>query len=99
MTPPNQNALLSGGVTIGVQDVCPGRYVDHIYMVDDAVSFYVMLDALNHDGHADLARVLATTPDLCSLVVAPNMKPGAVGQLEYVINGALQGFLCVEPGL
>ncbi|QIW98321.1 hypothetical protein AMS68_003839 [Peltaster fructicola] len=92
VTPPNQNALLTGGTTIGVQDVCPGRFVEHIYLVDDAVAYFTVLDALNHNGTADVARVLATTPTVCEMLAAPAMEPGAVEQLRYVSDGVVEGF-------
>lgn len=44
-----------------IQDLCPGRrFVDgynHIYMAADAVAYELALDALDHPGPADPARV------------------------------------------
>jgi triacylglycerol lipase len=54
---PYETADLEGGANITVQDVCPGRAVEHIEMVFDAAAYAVVLDALTHPGAADLSRV------------------------------------------
>jgi triacylglycerol lipase len=54
---PFQTADLRGGSNVAVQDVCPGRSVEHIAMVFDAAVFAVVMDALTHPGAADPSRV------------------------------------------
>jgi triacylglycerol lipase len=54
---PFETANLDGGSNITVQDVCPGRAVEHIEMVFDAATYAVVLDALTHPGPAELSRV------------------------------------------
>jgi hypothetical protein len=50
-----------GRRSVLIQDLCPGRRVvegyDHIYMAGDAVAFALAVDALDHAGPADPARV------------------------------------------
>jgi len=51
-------ATIDGAVNIAVQDLCPGRAVEHAGLVFDAVALAVVLDALTHpDAAADPARV------------------------------------------
>lgn len=54
---PYQTADLRGGSNIAVQDICPGRSVEHIQMVFDAAVFAIVMDALTHPGPADLSRI------------------------------------------
>jgi hypothetical protein len=54
---PFQTAELKGGANIPVQDVCPGRAVEHIQMVFDAAVFAIVMDALTHPGPAVTGRV------------------------------------------
>jgi triacylglycerol lipase len=54
---PYSTAELQGGSNVKVQDLCPGRAVEHFQMVSDAVAYTVVLDALTHSGPADVSRV------------------------------------------
>lgn len=54
---PVATAAIEGASNVAVQDICPGRPVDHIQSVWDAVYWAVVLDALVHDGPADPSRV------------------------------------------
>lgn len=47
---------LQGGSNISLQDLCPGRPVDHVAIVGDAVTFSLVLDALTATGPADPER-------------------------------------------
>ncbi|QIX00790.1 hypothetical protein AMS68_006307 [Peltaster fructicola] len=93
VTPPQQNAQLPGGTTIGVQELCPGRVIDHIYIIADAVAYAIVTDALNNGGTGDKARILKNNPSLCSQQTAPGMNPSAFNATALVVNGALSGFL------
>jgi triacylglycerol esterase/lipase EstA (alpha/beta hydrolase family) len=57
VTPPRTKASLRGASNVGIQQLCPGRYVDHNSAVFDAVSFAVAIDALDHDGPAQPSRI------------------------------------------
>ena len=43
--------------SVAVQDLCPGRQVDHNGLVYDAASNAIALDALDHQGPAELTRI------------------------------------------
>lgn len=47
---PYQTARLEGASNIAIQDICPGRVVEHSAMVFDAVAFAAVMDALTHPG-------------------------------------------------
>lgn len=46
-----------GATNIQVQDVCPGRVVGHMGLLQDAAAYALVNDALTHPGTADLSRV------------------------------------------
>ena len=57
---PQQAILDTSGAqarNIAIQEVCPGRQVDHNGIVFDAASYAIVTDALDHRGPADPARV------------------------------------------
>lgn len=68
--PQPQASTLRGRPPILVQDVCPGRPVEHATLIYDAATFALVLDALGHAGPADPARF---DPAVC----AQTMMPGA----------------------
>ncbi|HEX8630459.1 MAG TPA: hypothetical protein VF755_20045 [Catenuloplanes sp.] len=47
----------AGVTTVVVQQICPGRLVEHAGLLGDAVAFAVTLDALRHPGPADPGRI------------------------------------------
>jgi pimeloyl-ACP methyl ester carboxylesterase len=51
------SASLKGGTNIAVQDICPGRSVEHFGALYDAVYYAVTIDALTHPGPADASRI------------------------------------------
>lgn len=51
---------LDGATNILLQEVCPGRPVDHVNIVADGVTWLLVLDALSEPGTADPARLPAT---------------------------------------
>lgn len=57
VTPQPRAGLLSGARQIAVQDLCPGRYAEHGSMSSDAVALALAMDAIDHPGPADPARV------------------------------------------
>lgn len=69
---------------IKIQDVCPGRFVDHIsIIIDKAVAAWV-IDALSHDGPANPAR--AGGAAVCGNPLTPwNLSLQTVGQLVSVM--------------
>jgi hypothetical protein len=71
-----------------LQDVCPGRFVDHLTIgLSDALAFALVLDALENPGPADVQR--AGGSSLCGLlpivpgqVVAPEAVAGIIQALQ-----------------
>ena len=54
---PSSTVPLEGASNVAVQSICPGRAVHHGGLLDDAVAGALVLDALEHPGAADPARV------------------------------------------
>jgi triacylglycerol esterase/lipase EstA (alpha/beta hydrolase family) len=79
---PFSTADLNGGTNIPVQDVCPGRVVEHIEMVFDASVYGVVLDALSHPGPADKSRVDRA---LCLQRTMPGVSPADLiaGEVDF----------------
>jgi triacylglycerol esterase/lipase EstA (alpha/beta hydrolase family) len=67
-----QGARLAGSrahvTNVAVQDLCPGRQVDHNGLVYDAVSNAIVLDALAHPGPAKPSRI---DPGVCAQDTMP----------------------------
>jgi triacylglycerol esterase/lipase EstA (alpha/beta hydrolase family) len=63
---------VGAGTTVAVQDLCPGRPVDHIGMVGDAVVFALVQDALTSgDGIAHPERIPS---GVCAQTTAPGVN-------------------------
>jgi triacylglycerol esterase/lipase EstA (alpha/beta hydrolase family) len=79
---PYSTADLDGGTNIPVQDVCPGRVVEHIEMVFDASVYGLVLDALKHPGPADPGRFDAA---LCLQRTMPGVSPADLiaGEVDF----------------
>ncbi|MGH9038542.1 MAG: esterase/lipase family protein [Acidimicrobiia bacterium] len=55
--PWTESARLEGASNIAVQDICPGRPVEHFQALFDAAYYGVIIDALSHPGPADVGRI------------------------------------------
>ena len=75
-------STLEGRPPTLVQDLCPGRTVDHASLLYDAATFALVMDALTHPGPVDAGRV---DPAVC----AQSTLPGAD---QAGIAAALPGF-------
>ncbi|SFF26867.1 Alpha/beta hydrolase family protein [Fontimonas thermophila] len=90
-----------------LQDVCPGRFVDHVTIgLTDRLAFELALDALQHEGPADVARAGGET--LCGLapivpdqIVSPQAVQGLLAALRASAQGGLPDphFAAAEPPL
>jgi triacylglycerol lipase len=56
---PVESSVLEGARNISIQDVCPGRPVEHLLMAGDAVTWELTVDALANRGPANPARISA----------------------------------------
>ena len=72
VTPAPAAARLDGATNIVIQDLCPGRTVDHFAIVGDAVGYAIALDALLNAGTADAARVDRAS---CAQTFPPGAEP------------------------
>jgi len=103
VTPQPEVNRLAAGRAVQIQDVCPGRAfaggLDHIYLAADAVGFALAVDALDHPGAADPARI---DPATCLLQVLPGADLAALGRLGPGLvqaAGAAGPTVAAEPPL
>jgi hypothetical protein len=69
---PTSSGAFSGASNVLIQDICPGRYVEHAWELFDAASFAIALDALGNPGPADSSRVPRSA---CNQITAPGVDP------------------------
>jgi triacylglycerol lipase len=81
---PQATSALAGdsGTTSNVliQNVCPGRYVEHVQFADDAAVFAVVMDAFTHAGPADPGRV---NRSVCSQGTFPGANPAEAFPIAF----------------
>jgi triacylglycerol lipase len=99
--PSHATSDLSGASNIAIQDLCPGRFVDHAQSIDDAAFFTVVMDALTHSGPADPARI---DRSVCAQVAMPGVDALQVvaRDVNWWGNVAVRGFeprVAGEPAL
>lgn len=72
LTPP-ESTTIAGATNIKLQDICPGDPSEHVAIgTHDPVTFAIALDALNHAGPADPARIDRA---VCRQALAPYVDP------------------------
>ena len=69
---PVGTSALEDGTNILLQDLCPGRPVDHAGIAGDAVTYRLVIDALTNKGPASVNRLPA---DVCSETTMPGWSP------------------------
>jgi hypothetical protein len=85
-----------------VQEICPGREVDHGHIQFDAVAVALVLDALSHAGPARASRIPTAT---CSKTYADLIDPaeverlGAAGLPYFIANYGVAGLSTTELAL
>lgn len=70
--PGSATSDLAGASNIGIQDLCPGRFVDHPQALYDAAFYAVVIDALTHPGPADPPQI---DRSVCTQLVMPGVDP------------------------
>jgi len=88
---PNPPANVSNLV---VQDLCPGRPVDHFQMTYDAAVFAIVTDALRNAGPANPARI---NPAVCDQGVMSGVNPVVAAQETDKAYSGVPGALLAEP--
>jgi triacylglycerol lipase len=77
---PAPTAALSGASNILMQDVCPGRIVEHVQFASDAAVFAVVMDAFTHPGPADASRI---DRSVCSQTYFPGVNPSTAFSITF----------------
>lgn len=77
---PESTSAVPGASNIAVRDLCPARPVDHVGLMRDGAVWVLVLDALLHDGPADLARL---NPLSCLPLFIPGIGPAESLQANY----------------
>jgi pimeloyl-ACP methyl ester carboxylesterase len=72
VVPQPQAGRLSSARNIVLQDVCPGRAVEHGLITADAAAHALVMDALSHAGPAEPARVDRA---VCAAALMPGSDP------------------------
>ena len=72
---------IEGVSNIEVQDIWPGRPVNHIGALHDAVTYALVLDAIDLPGPADWTRISAA---VCQTLLAPGLDPTDAVYLQTV---------------
>lgn len=63
-------------VNLALQEVCPGHAADHFTIgTTDPVAYAIVVDALDHDGPADPARL---DPVVCAMPFMPGVDPATL---------------------
>ncbi|MGH2794394.1 MAG: extracellular catalytic domain type 1 short-chain-length polyhydroxyalkanoate depolymerase, partial [Actinomycetota bacterium] len=99
---PSPTAALEGASNVAVQDICPGRVVEHLQATWDAVYYAVVLDALTHRGPADPRRI---DTSVCTQVAMPGVDASdaiARGAALYAVISQRQAAhekVAAEPAL
>lgn len=99
---PASTSALDGGTNLLIQEVCPGRPVDHVFMMVDHAVATLVYDAFTGSGAADLARAGGLL-GVCTGTYMENMDPSGHGA-EIMQRSFQQGFPNFrqsekEPGL
>jgi triacylglycerol lipase len=63
---------IDGATNVLIQDICPGRVVEHAEALFDAAALALVMDALQHPGPADPARIDRA---VCGQVFASGIDP------------------------
>jgi hypothetical protein len=85
-----------------VQEICPGREVDHVHIQYDAVAIALVIDALGHGGPARASRISGTT---CAKKFADLIDPAEVerqvvaGDQHFAANYGRAGLTDTESAL
>ena len=92
-------ARLTGGANtanVQIQDVCPGRPVNHASLLDDAVVYALVIDAMTHRGPADPARIPAT---VCAQAFMPGVSAQDAASGNYTVYSAGARAFEQHPGV
>ncbi|MGH8693613.1 MAG: esterase/lipase family protein [Burkholderiales bacterium] len=93
ITPQPQASHRDGATNIVLQDICPGRLVEHFSILADNLAYALVLDAMEHPGApanpANLPSSICAGPLFMPGVESPESAVSALGG----ITGFLSGFV------
>ena len=81
---------------VPIQDVCPGRPVNHASLLDDAVVYALVIDAMTRRGPADPARIPAT---VCAQAFMPGVSAQDAASGNYTVYSAGARAFEQHPGV
>jgi hypothetical protein len=93
-TGPRPTSALRGATNVLIQDICPGREVNHIGTALDSVTFALAVDAIAHRGPAKLSRLPA---DVCEHRYAEGLDEQATSDLIAAAGNLTAGRSESEP--
>jgi len=99
ITPNATAARIDGASNIELQALCPGRIVDHVSILADAVAHALVLDALDHPGPATVDRFNRSLCLQATYVGLPGVQSGLGALLTAPRLPTLNGVLVSEPPL
>lgn len=79
---------LAGARNVTVQNLCPGRPVEHGTLLVDGVTYRLVMDALTHGGPADPARIGNSA---CSETFMPHIDPAGVTSSVMTLTSLATG--------
>jgi triacylglycerol lipase len=79
---PNPTSALQGASNLVIQDICPGRQVQHVDMAFDAVAYAALRDAMLHRGPAEASRLRG---EACEGQYVGNVTPAYVSAVNSQI--------------
>jgi len=77
---PNPTSALKGATNLVIQNICPGRHVEHLGMAFDAVAFAALRDAATHSGPASADRLRRAR--LCSSSLPEDQRRQQIAALN-----------------
>lgn len=79
VTPSPAASHLDGASNIVIQDICPGRPIDHLAELVDAVTYAITLDAITHPDGASASRI---PPSICQQGFIPGTTPSPLSAMS-----------------
>jgi triacylglycerol lipase len=80
---------------VAVQQLCPGRPIHHVGVIEDPVIYALALDAMTHPGPADPARI---DPTLCLQPLMPHITPADAATGNAFLYGQAALAFFSHPG-
>jgi hypothetical protein len=77
---PNPTSALQGASNLVIQDICPGRQVQHLDMAFDAIAYAALWDAMLHGGPAEASRLRGG--EACDRQYVGNVTPDYVSAVN-----------------